>query len=191
MCDNGLGWTEPELVNTKFNQIQCLLQFCQQTANALGVSRGSKTSIGKLNVQLDQYNAASSAIPDHVLITSRTQDIRQRQRTEPPEHFQNPKQIPYGTLAVIPKPDCPRTCPPPAPPSPVECVAEYSLADRKLKDVTAVSRSGDISGLANSKSSVDPSGMSRYQKQRFWGWLCNEDGRVDATHPALTRFRQH
>ncbi|CCX12612.1 Protein of unknown function [Pyronema omphalodes CBS 100304] len=33
--------------------------------------------------------------------------------------------------------------------------------------------------------------MARYQKQRFWGWLCDEDGRVDVTHPVFTGSRSH
>ncbi|CCX05240.1 hypothetical protein FPQ18DRAFT_384435 [Pyronema domesticum] len=80
-----------------------------------------------------------------------------------------------------PKPDSPGPSPPPPPPSPAE---EAILGSSSRPANAATTKPGSV----NKK---DLSGMSRYEKQRFWGWLCDEDGRVDVTHPAFTGFRPH
>jgi hypothetical protein len=112
--------------------------------------------------------------------------------TNPPVkcHKANNQSIP-----IDPELDTPGPSHPPPPPSPAEAMDKFWLIESKPAEETVLGSSSRPANAATTKSGSinkkDLSGISRCEKQSFWGWLCDEDGRVDVTHPAFTRFRPH
>ncbi|CCX12611.1 hypothetical protein FPQ18DRAFT_375320 [Pyronema domesticum] len=76
------------------------------------------------------------------------------------------------------------------PPSPAEETKKFWLVESKPAEESVLGRPSGSVNAAAKNFQTDLSGISRYEKQRFWGWLCDEDGLVDVTETEEHQIHQ-